>query len=509
MNTSKTYEAERQAVLAANGNRYPALALSNLDSRTCFNRMRDRLLPYVRAVNEAHLVMLYEQGIVSARDAGCIMRAIEGLDYDAYRKMEYTGEYEDLYFQMEREIIDKSDGLGGNLHLARSRNDMCVTWSRLGIRERLLDAIDQLNHFQRTVCAFAEEHRDTLYVVHTHTQHAQPSMFGHYFLGFFDVVDRCILRFRQAYEATNCSPMGAAAITTTGFPISRTRVSELLGFERVIDNAYDAIGNGDHYFSSASAVGLCALELGRTITDMLLWATEEERMIILADGYSSSSSIMPQKRNPIALEHMRASLSVTKALGDAVLTGFLKSPYGDISDYEDIEETMHEAFTLLGKNVDVFNAVLATTDVNKELLRERARESFSVVTEIADEIVRSYKIPFRRAHGFVSHLVRRAGDCGYNLKNISEPFFAEAYEAYFNEPFRADFEPIRQSIDPDRFVRIREVQGGTGPRAMQAQFDLAQEKMRRNAQWYDERMAGLRQADEKRMKAVAQVAAQA
>ncbi len=502
MELEKTYAQVRRNMEERNGNHYPAKVLAELDSRANYNRSKTRWMPHLRSVNEAHVVMLCEQGILPREDAAVILKTVEGLDYEGYRNTEYSGEYEDMYFQQEREIIEKSGGVGASMHAARSRNDMCMTWSRLGVRDYLLSVIPHLVALQNTVRLFAGEHKDTLYVIHTHTQHAQPGIFGHYFLGFLDVIDRCIKRFKYAYEQTNVSPMGAAAVTTTAFPISRERVCELLGFDELIENSFDCIGNSDYYFTSASAIGLCALDLGRTVTDMVLWATEEEKMIILSDGYSSSSSIMPQKRNPIALEHLRASLSVTKGLADAVLTGFLKSPYGDIADYEDIDDTIHEAFVLLEKNLDVLSAVIATMDVNKELLETRAFESFSVVTEIADEMYRSYHVPFRKAHGFVSFMVKKARRCNYNLKYLNLDFYAETWMEYFGESFALDFAPIKECIDPRRFVTVREITGGTGPKAMEKQLASALRKVDGNGRWYSEVTERLARSAEKRMDAV-------
>ena len=313
-----------------------------------------------------------------------------------------------------------------------------------------------------------------------------------------DVIHRDFKRLEQAYEVVNASPMGAAAITTTGFPISRQRVAELAGFDTVIENAYDAIGNIDYFTETAAVAGLCALNLGRIVTDLILWATEEMKMIRMADGYISTSSIMPQKRNPIALEHLRASLSVVKGMADTVQTGFLKSPYGDISDYEDIEDTMHQCLELLGKNLVLFQAVLATLEVDRELLERRAYESFSVVTEIADQMYRSYEIPFRKAHSFVAFLVKKAGKQKYNLRNITEKFFAESYQEFFGEEFREDFRPILDSVDPWHFVRVREVWGGTGPRAMEEMLRTGRQKIRENREWLELKQRNLEKAHEKR-----------
>lgn len=498
MKLPKTYKELRSSVIAEEGGKYPGRALVQLELEPGFDRAKSRLLPHIQAINEAHLIMLAEQGIVTPVDAGLIMRTLLQIDYDAYRKSSYSGKFEDLYMEMEDEIIRRTDGVGGNLHLARSRNDMCVAWTHMVVRDELLSLIKRLNVLQNTVALFAKEHSETLYVVHTHTQHAQPGLLGHYFLAYVDVLDRDIARLQHAYAAVNCSPMGAAAITTSGFNISRQRVAELAGFDGTIENAYDAIGNSDYFTETAGALSLCALNMGRIITDMVLWATEEMKMIRLADGYISTSSIMPQKRNPIALEHLRSSLSVVKGLADTVLTGFLKTPYGDITDYEDIQDTMFDAMELMDKNIELFDAVLATMDVNKELLSERAYESFSVVTEIADQMYRSYHIPFRKAHHFVAQLVKKAGRLNYNLRSISREFFAETYEEVLGEPFTQDFEPILKGVDPLHFVKSRNVYGGTGSDAMKNMLAAASKKVESNIAWYGSRVKALQTAQNSR-----------
>ena len=194
------------------------------------------------------------------------------------------------------------------------------------------------------------------------------------------------------------------------------------------------------------------------------------------------------------MEHLRSSLSVLKGMADTVLTGFLKSPYGDISDYEDIEDSVFGCLELFQKNVQLFRAVISTLEVNKELLESRAYESFSVVTDIADQMYRSYKIPFRKAHSFVSFLVKKAGTMDYNLKNISEEFFGE--------PFAFDFTPISQCINPWHFVKCREVRGGTGDKAMKSMIDRVKKEVEANLLWIQEHKKQLREAAETRKQVI-------
>lgn len=479
----ENYQDLVHSIRQTDGTGYPGKTLVTLELKPGYDRAKNYKIGHMLAVNEAHLVMLIEQGIVDPSMGKLIMKELEAIDYRKYATHEYTGKYEDLFFEIEHELIERTQGAGGNLHLARSRNDMCLCLDRMAIRKELLELITLVTEVQNTVVLFAEEHKDTLYVVHTHTQHAQPSVLGHYFLGVADVLDRGLARLHHAYDEVNRSPMGAAAITTTGFPIDRQRVNDLLGFKGYILNSYDAIGNADFFTGTAAVLSLVALDVGRIVTDMLLWATDELSMIRVADGYISTSSIMPQKRNPIALEHLRASLSVVKGLADSVLLVYFKSPYGDISDHEDAEYPLSQAISLVMDNFRLFNAVLGTLEVDKKLLYRRAHESFSVVTEMADELYRSFNIPFRDAHHVAAALVREAEAHSYKLKNIKEDFFAEVFKTVIGKAFKGDFALIKKSMDPRHFIAVRTVSGGIAPQAMSRMIREAKKKIAKNVTW--------------------------
>ncbi len=480
---AETYKELREEVFASEGRKYPGKALVDMELRPGYDEAKEKKIMDMLAVNEAHLIMLAEQKIVSEEDAKILFNTIEKMDYGKYRTSEYSGKFEDLFFEMEDEQIRLTDGLAGNIHLARSRNDMCLCLDHMVFRKELLELIELLYEMQNTVKLFSEEHKDTLMIAYTHAQQAQPSVLGHYYLGLFDVLERDLERFEHAYNKINGSVMGAAAITTTGFPISRERVASLLGFDYVIENSFDAIGNIDFMTETASAVALAALNLGRVVTDMVTWATEGMDWIILADGYISTSSIMPQKRNPIALEHLRSSLSMVKGLADSVLTAYVKSPYGDISDHEDITAILSQCISLLETNYRTFNAVLATMDVNKEKLEKTAYESFAVVTEVADEIVRVSHIPFREAHHVVATLVKRANSAGCNLKNIEKDFFCTVYREVTGRDFDGDFALIQKAMDPRAFVNSRNILGGCGPEAMNNMLRSAGEKQGKTEAW--------------------------
>jgi argininosuccinate lyase len=498
----ENYASVVESIHKEDGSKYPGKSLVILELKPGYEWSRDYKIGHMLAINEAHLIMLIEQKIIDKEMGKFMMRELEAIDYASYAAHQYTGDYEDLFFEIEHDLIERTKGIGGNLHLARSRNDMSLCLDHMTVRKELLGLIEIIIEVQNTVSLFAEEHKNTLYVVHTHTQHAQPSVLGHYFLGVTDLLDRNLKRLQRAYEQVNSCPMGAAAITTSGFPINRQRVSDLLGFQNFIFNSYDAIGNADFFTETAFAISLAAIELGRVVTDMLLWATEELHMIRVADGYISTSSIMPQKRNPIALEHIRASLSVVKGLAESAVQVYFKVPYGDISDHEDAEYPLSRAISLCKDNYRLFNAVMGTLEVDKKLLEKRAHESFSVVTEMADELYRSFNIPFRRAHHVVSSLIKKAEVKSYNLKSITKELFTEVFEQVTGEQFTGDFSIIEKTMDPVHFVKSRAVSGGTSPEAMEEMLKISRKKVKENAAWLGREENRITEADAVRKKAV-------
>lgn len=498
----KSYSEIRKEVFEEDGKGYPAKTLVEMELKPGFDDAKKYRIGPMLAANEAQLVMLAEQGIVPMEEAKKIFSVLETTDYSKYASMEYTGEFEDLFFQIEDELIKKTDGLAGNIHIARSRNDLSLAMDHIVVRTGILRMMREMVDLIETVGAFGAEHKDTLCVAYTHTQHAQPSVFGHYFLGFLDVLCRDMERFSHAYEKANSSPLGAAAITTSGFPINRNRVAELMGFSSVIENSFDAIGSIDFNTDTTTSIMLSAIDIGRVVTDLVLWATEEMNMIRLSDGYISTSSIMPQKRNPIALEHLRSSLSVVKGLSASVLDAYLKSPYGDISDHEDIEPILMQDIELFITNIRILRAVIATMDVNKELLAKRAYESFSVVTEMADTIVRKTDLPFRTAHHIVSTLVKEAEKEGKNIKEVDEDLFSSIYKTVSGRTFAGDFKDIQLSMDPEHFIEIREVYGGIGKNAMNDMIVSADKKIMHWKKWISEKDQLIKNADKKRENAV-------
>jgi argininosuccinate lyase len=419
------------------------------------------------AAHKAHLIMLVEQDLMSRRDADAIAKAISGLDEAEIRASPHTGEFEDLFFRVEHLISESAGEVSGNLHLARSRNDLGVAMYRMVLRDGLLRVEGSLLDLQGTLLAVASEHVETVMPAYTHTQQAQPTTLAHYLVAAHDSLARDLRRIEAAFENCNRSPLGAAALTTSGFAIDRGRLAEFLGFDGLVENSYDAIGGADYLGEAATALQLSFLGLGRFVNDLLLWSTQEFGAIRVADPYVQTSSIMPQKRNPVSLEHARALLSA--AVGDAgtVLTMLHNTPFGDVVDTEDdLQPYLWRALEAADGLCRLLAAVVGTMEVNKELLLERAGMGYSTVTELADTLVRERGLSFRTAHAVVTALVKLAESEGIGAGGISPGLVDRAAEGVIGEPLSLSQNLISCSLDPARFVEIRALPGGPAPEEM-------------------------------------------
>ena len=426
-----------------------------------YNDVKENLLEYMHRANKAHLTMLYEESIISPTDALSIKKALQSLPLDSFKERVYTGEYEDLFFEVEAALIKLGGNSVGNLHIARSRNDLGVALYRLVLRDRLLKLIREANTLQKTFAAFAKAHADTFMIAHTHTQQAQPSTLGHYIAGAAYILGRDIDRLKNAYMTVNRSSMGAAAITTSGFPINRESICRLLGFDSVIENSYDAIGGGDFIGEAATAIHLSCINLGRVVYDLLLWSTQEFGYLKVAPPYIQISSIMPQKRNPVSIEHSRALLS--SASGDcmSLLHMLHNTPYGDIVDTEDDSQpALWRALEKLSGVYRLLANVVATLTVDKEQMAKRARESYSVITELADTLVREEDVSFRQAHKVAHNLVSHCLAHDIPLSSVSVDMINEAFKAVFDRDIKAAPDIILKSLSYENFVAVRKVQGG-------------------------------------------------
>jgi argininosuccinate lyase len=306
-----------------------------------------------------------------------------------------------------------------------------------------------------------------LIVAYTHGQPAQPTTFGHYLAAATEVLIRDIERLETARAIVNQSPMGAAAITTSGFPIDRQRVSELLGFAAPLQNSYSCIAAVDYVTSTYSALELMFIHLGRLIQDFQFWTSFEVGQIYVPNAFVQISSIMPQKRNPVPIEHMRHLSSQTMGRARTVLDVMHNTPFTDMNDSEGETQQMgYEAFTSAGRVLDLLAAFIQAIRIDPARVAENIRRSCITITELADSLVRIEDLSFRQAHEIAASVARAVVAQGGGLeKDGFAPFLAAFGEATRREPSfdRAKFEEL---VSPQHFVAVRDRLGGPAPQPM-------------------------------------------
>jgi argininosuccinate lyase len=436
--------------------------------------------------SEAHLLMLQATGLMSPSQAARVWDALQTLREAGAGSFAYDPNVEDLFFQMEARIVDLAgEEAGGNLHLARSRNDLDAAMARLALRRKLLDVHVCLERFRLTLLRRIEEHAETLMPGHTHTQPAQPTTLGHFLAATAEALERDAVRVQAAFARTNRGPLGAAALTTTGFPIDRELTARLLGFDDVVTNSYDAIGGVDYALESLAALTICTLGLSRLVHELLLWATREYGVLRIDDSFIQISSIMPQKRNPVVLEHLRARVGWVLGSAATAQTLVHSAAFGDTVDVED--ELYEPLFRTFEHGIDFLrlaDAALSTCQFDREKLAARATEGFTTATEIADTLVRHCGLSFRQAHRVASAIVRRSGGEPASVDEaLVQEAAREALGPELGQSVHLPPERLQAALDPWAFVRSRTIPGGPAPEAVLAHVAQMRETVRRDVAW--------------------------
>jgi argininosuccinate lyase len=446
------------------------------------------------AIHYAHAVMLADRGIISAGDAHALREALDHISLSDVRRTPYDGSCEDLFFYIERLLVETcGEDVAGRLHTARSRNDVDMTMYRMRLREHILMVADAVAELRSALCDMAERHRETLIAAHTHTQPAQPTTIAHYLLAIIEQLERDAVRLAAAYDATNRNPLGACAITGTGFPIDRDRTSELLGFSGPTGNTYGSIATVDYLLESVSATSVLIVGLGRVIQDLLLWCTMEFGYLRLSDGFVQGSSIMPQKRNPVALEHARAIASKAVGQAQAIIITVHNTPFGDIVDTEDdLQPLVASMFRDATRTVTLVGAAMRLADFNVDKLAERAGEGGTTLTELADTLVRDQGLPFRSAHAIAALLLKaRTEDPSSPLSSA----LAQASKETLGRALEYTEADLQRIMSPKHFVEVRKTHGGPAPAETERAIAESGRVMQRDRDAWAARRARLNQAE--------------
>ncbi|QGH33793.1 argininosuccinate lyase [Gracilibacillus salitolerans] len=425
-----------------------------------FDDQKVHLFEAMFKIHKAHTTMLTEQGILTKDECKKILEGVSQVEHLDKNELNYSAEFEDFFFLVESKIGERiGDELAGKMHIAKSRNDMGEAMYRIVIRDYLLKAILDAKQLKEVILKQAEQHIETIMPAHTHTQPAQPTTFGHYLLAIHDNLARDIERLKRTYHTVNQSPMGAVAITTTGFPINRERMVELLDFDGLVENSYDAIGTGDYLIEAAQSLISLMTNMGRWIQEFLRMASKEVGLIKVSDAYVQVSSIMPQKRNPVSIEHSRSIASSAAAEGMAVVHMIHNTPYGDINDTEDdLQPHLYTGYQKAIRVLRIMYAVILTMDFNKERAYQQARENMITITELADVLARDYGVSFRKAHKTASIIAKKSDATCCELYEIPVTTVNQWLDG-----INLKDEDWQAIIDPRIFVQRRSITGGPNP----------------------------------------------
>jgi argininosuccinate lyase len=445
---------------------YVRLVLSEnfTDAKTLF------LVPMM-AVQRAHLVMLAGCGLIRDEDARAIREALDAIDLASVERTAYSTDFEDLFFHLEQRLAARiGEDLAGRLHLARSRNDIDMTIYRMRLREWLLDLAEAVVALRRALVDVAAAHTGTLFPAHTHTQPAQPTTLAHYLLAIVEQLERDTARLVAAYARTNRNPLGACAITGTGFPIDRQRTSDLLGFDGPTGNTYGSIAAADHLLEAVAAAAIAAAGAGRVVQDLLLWCTHEVGYLRLPDGLVQSSSLMPQKRNPVALEHARVLASKATGQAGAIVIAVHNTPFGDIVDTEDdLQPLVAAVFKDATRALTLVAVAVQSATFDVARMRTRAGEGWVTLTELADTLVREHGLSFRIAHRIAA---RVAASRASGIADLVEAL-AQGSRDLAGREVRMTADALARTLSPDHFVAIRDTPGGPSAAQTAMQLDAA------------------------------------
>ncbi|HEX5106790.1 MAG TPA: argininosuccinate lyase [Vicinamibacterales bacterium] len=454
-----------------------------------FEDAKTLFLSPLLAVHHAHLVMLAACGIVDGRTAHRLRLALDSISVADVRCARYDGSCEDLFFYVERLLVTAcGEDAAGRLRAARSRNDIDMTMYRMQQRESILAVLAATLELREALIELAANHRETLFAAHTHTQPAQPTTVAHYLLAMIEQLERDSVRLRAGYASTNRSPLGACAITGTGFEIDRDLTSDLLGFDGPTGNTYGSIATVDYLLEGVSATAVLLSGLGRFVQDLLVWCTVEFGYLRLADGFVQTSSIMPQKRNPVALEHARGIGSKALGQASAIVMAVHNTPFGDVVDIEDdLQPLVAAMFRDARRAVSLVAAALRGCEVDVERLESRAAEGGTTLTELADHLVRENGIPFAAAHAIAARLLPDPLPAGEPLDSVLRRVSADVLGA----PLQYSAAELTRILSARHFVEVRRTAGGPAPEVTKRALDESRRALDADRAWLDASRARL------------------
>lgn len=418
----------------------------------------------------AHVKMLGATGILSQDDATKIEQGLHTLQKKLHAgQLHFSIDNEDIHMNMEALLTAEIGPVAGKLHTARSRNDQVATDFHLYLLKRLPKVIKAIRHLQAVLVAKAEDNVETIMPGYTHMQHAQPISYGQYLMAYFQMFQRDVERFEFNVKHTSLSPLGAAALAGTTFPIDRSMTAKELGFADIYANSMDAVSDRDFALEFLSNASILMTHLSRLCEEVIYWCSYEFGYLSLADSYSTGSSIMPQKKNPDMAELIRGKSGRVNGHLIALLTTMKSLPLAYNKDMQEDKEGVFDTVKTIIPCLKVMAGMLDTATVNKERMAKATQHDFSNATELADYLA-TKGIPFRQAHEIVGELVLKGLKTGVGLAGI--PL------AEYKQIDPRIGEDVYHDLQSEVAVERRHSAGGTGFDQVRKQIKHAQQLLK-------------------------------
>lgn len=420
---------------------------------------------YLTDINQAHLLMLHGAGLIPRPIAARIARALCEIEAQGPEAVPLDPAREDAYFNYEARLMEVAGpDAGGRLHVARSRNDILATHDRLRARDAGLALLDALSAVRSVALERAAQHADAVMPGYTHLQAAQPITYGYYLAGVADAVGRDIGRLRHALAGLDACPLGAGALAGTAFPIDREATARWLGFEASVPNSLDAVASRDFAWEMLSVLAIAAVTWSRVAQDLFVWATPEFGLIDFPDSVAGTSSIMPQKKNPVVLEYLKGKGAhliglLTAALATVKTSHFTHTGDGNRESMRSFWEATDECL----RCARLLRLVIESATPQRDNMLRRARRDFSAATDLADALVREADVSFREAHHIVGAVVRQALDARLPADEITSAMLDAAAREQVGRPMGLSEEAVRRCLDPRAGVAARMAAGGPAP----------------------------------------------
>ncbi|MBN1431417.1 MAG: argininosuccinate lyase [Methanomicrobiaceae archaeon] len=431
------------------------------------------------AVDIAHLLMLERQDIISKEAAGRIMDVLLELHKKGLPDSVFDEKFEDVHAGIEAFIIEKTGiDTGGRLHMGRSRNDEVATCARVRLRDDMITIMSAISEMRAVLIRKAEQNTESYMPGFTHLQHAQPTTLAHYLMNYEQALERDFERFGDVFLRVDLCPLGAAAFASTGYPIDREYTAELLGFSGVLENSMDCVSGRDVFIEVISACSILMTTLSRMCEELILWSSAFVNFVELADEYCSTSSIMPQKKNPDCAEIMRGKAGSALGALTASITIIKGLPMSYNRDMQDLWPHLWQTVEDAKASLKIISGMIDTASFNTERMNEEAGKGFSTATELADVMVREFGLSFRTAHGITGRAVR--------MKKIDIDTLEEAAKEMAGISLKGlgmTDEDVKRALDVAYSVNTRIATGGPAPAAVKAAISGKTAALKEDTEW--------------------------